>query len=92
MNLRYAAPLGLTLLLVGCASKPVALVLKPESEKIRVGMQSEEVESIAGKPQMNINDPASGAALWIYKNEQTGEHMSVSFDFNGVAKVKYGSS
>lgn len=82
-----AATLG-----IGCASKPPALVLKPESEKIQRGMQEADVEAIAGKPQMNFNDPASGAAMWMYKNDETGEHMTITFNMEGVDKVKYGAS
>lgn len=80
------------LALSGCSSEPPKLVLKGESERIRVGMQPEEVKAVAGEPSMNITDPLSGAAVWMYKNTETGEHMTVNFNMDGVAKVSYGSS
>ncbi|MEA2553130.1 MAG: hypothetical protein QOJ65_1306 [Fimbriimonadaceae bacterium] len=80
------------LLAVGCASKQTPSVLKPESEKIHVGMQPEEVTAIAGKPTMNISDPISGAAMWMYKDTTVGDHMTVQFNLEGVYKVVYGSS
>lgn len=74
-----------------CSPAPVS-VLKPESEKLHVGMQPEEVQAICGKPTMNITDPLSGAAMWDYKDPKAGDHMTVMFNMDGVAKVTYGSS
>jgi hypothetical protein len=79
------------LLASGCGPAPVS-VLKPESQKLHTGMQFEDVERICGKPSMNITDPLGGAAMWEYKDEKVGDHMTVMFNMDGVAKVTYGSS
>lgn len=75
---------------VGCSGTASVSVLKPESEKVHVGMQAEEVKAICGEPKMNFTDPLSGSAMWMYKDEKTGEHMNVSFNMEGVSKVTYG--
>lgn len=79
------------LLVTGCAAPKVS-VLKPESLKLHVGMQPEEVEAVCGKPQMNITDPLGGAAMWQYRDEQVGDHLTVMFNMDGVATVKYVSN
>jgi hypothetical protein len=81
------------LLATGCSGlqKPVS-ALKPEAEHIAVGMQPEQVKAICGEPSMNITDPLSGAAVWMYKDTKVGDHLTVNFNMDGVAKVVYGAS
>ena len=73
----------------GCSASAPVSVLKPESEKIHVGMQPEEVKALCGEPAMNISDPLSGSAMWMYKDIKAGDRMNVSFNMDGVAKVTY---
>jgi hypothetical protein len=73
----------------GCVGPPQASVLKPESARIRTGMQPEEVQAICGKPDLNISDPLSGAAMWQYKDEEADDRLTVMFNMDGVAKVIY---
>ena len=90
MRLTAAILLPVLLLGIGCSNSEPVSVLKPESEKVHVGMQAEEVKAICGEPKMNFTDPLSGSAMWMYKDETTGEHMNVSFNMEGVSKVTYG--
>jgi hypothetical protein len=78
------------LLIQGCMGPAKVSVLKPESLKLHNGMQPEEVEAICGKPEMNITDPISGAAMWEYKDHSFGDHLTVMFNMDGVAKIRYG--
>ena len=80
------------LLAAACSSSAPVSVLKPESEKIHLGMQPEEVQALCGKPQTNITDPLSGSAMWIYKDPKVGDRITVSFSMDGVAKISYAAS
>lgn len=90
MNSRIFALIPAILLAVGCSSsaEPVS-VLKPEADKIHVGMQAEDVKAICGNPSMSFTDPLSGSAMYIYKDEKVGDQLTVSFNMDGVAKVQY---
>jgi len=77
---------------VSCNRSAPVSVLKPESEKLHIGMQPEEVKALCGEPAMNITDPLSGSAMWMYKDPKAGDHMSVSFNMDGVSKIVYGTS
>ena len=79
----------LLLLALACSGPAPVSVLKPEADKLHNGMQPEEVQAICGKPAMNFSDPLSGSAMWIYKDEKVGDRLTVSFNMDGVAKVKY---
>ena len=83
--------LPMAMLAASCSPAPVS-VLKPESQKLHIGMQFDDVKAICGQPTMNITDPLSGSAMWEYKDEKVGDHMTVMFNMDGVSKVTYGTS
>jgi hypothetical protein len=91
MSKRSLIPVLVLLLGVGCSPPPVS-VLKPESEKLHIGMQMEDVKALCGEPAMNFTDPLSGSALWEYKDPKVGDHLMVTFNMDGLAKITYGAS
>ncbi len=89
MKLRTLLLSPVLLLAVACSGSAPVSVLKPEADKLHVGMQPEEVKAVCGEPAMNFSDPLSGSAMWIYKDTKVGDRITVSFNMDGVAKVSY---